>query len=371
MSTKLSFKASDLLKEEEALARLRKKNYRIQFQKCLNVVNSAHKDLHQQYTVYNVPLVLPGDPHFSLQECIAYLKEKLTDAEFYVKLMQPGNVLLISWLPEHVRKVKKKAQQKVNEKRAAETQASVSEAAGSSKDEEKKHSEGKEITNQNMSNYVVHDIKSGILDTSQLTLTKAKSIFNIGSGNKQLWLKVNPCVLKYGYRPHQYKNTSPGNIVISDMGDLSEAVEAVEQFVIDTLTRVYKGTTLNNVAVTDKTIQRAPEGMFKSSMYNGTLQVSVDNKGKDKCPIFDQNATAVSSVDLKQVLTAGLAVTIFVQPIFAWMMGEKIGIRWDAKQIKILGSAMDQPDPDSEGEEDDNASAKPRSAAEMLKLFDD
>ncbi len=113
MASLLSFKASDLLKEEEVLSKLRKSNYRVQYQKCLNVVDTAHTDLHKQYTLYKIPLVLPGDPHFDLTECVAYLKKKLTDAEFYVKLMQPGNILLISWLPDHVEKVKKKAAKEI------------------------------------------------------------------------------------------------------------------------------------------------------------------------------------------------------------------------------------------------------------------
>ncbi len=121
MSTRLAFKASDLLKEQEARAKLRRKNYRIQYQKCLSAVASANKDCHKQYTQYTIPLVLPADPHFTLTECIAYLKEKLTEAEFYVKLMQPGNVLLISWLPEDVLKVQKKVEKKV-EKKAKERQ---------------------------------------------------------------------------------------------------------------------------------------------------------------------------------------------------------------------------------------------------------
>lgn len=112
MSARLAFKASDLLKEEEARAKLRRTNYRVQFQKCLSAVETAHKDLHRQYTQYTIPFALPADPHFTLAECISYLKEKLTEAEFYVKLMKPGNVLLISWLPEDVVKVKKKAEKK-------------------------------------------------------------------------------------------------------------------------------------------------------------------------------------------------------------------------------------------------------------------
>ncbi len=112
MTTRLAFKASDLLKEEEARAKLRKKNYRIQYQKCLNAVDSAHKDLHRQYTQYTIPMALPADPHFALDECIKYLKEKLTEAEFSVKLMRPGNILLISWLPEDVAKVQKKVEKK-------------------------------------------------------------------------------------------------------------------------------------------------------------------------------------------------------------------------------------------------------------------
>ena len=102
-----NLKASDLLKKYEDKRQLRIENYKVQYDKCLDSINNADKYCNQQYTLYTVPYNLPGSVDFDVNECTIYLKEQLRLAEFYVKILKPGNILLISWMAEHVKKVKK------------------------------------------------------------------------------------------------------------------------------------------------------------------------------------------------------------------------------------------------------------------------
>ncbi len=210
--------------------------------------------------------------------------------------------------------------------------------------------------------FITHDVSTGQPDVTSLTLTKKKSIYEIrATGGKQLWFKVNHCALKYGYSENLYKSASPGTIVVSDMGgDLEGSVEAIDQFVIDTLTKQNLGSSLDNVMITENTISE----MFRSSLYNGTIRVTID----DKCRVFDKNAKLLISPNLKEIFKKDLTIQLVVQPSFVWMMKPRIGVRWDAKQIKILGTVLDQPDDD---ESDDDQGGKPRSVSDTLKMFED
>jgi hypothetical protein len=112
-STKrVKLKAADLHKNDDIMRRFRKKNYRKQYDKCIDSIQGVNEHCHAQYTTYTVPAMIPGEPHFDMDECIVFLKEELRKADFYVRLMKPGNVLYISWRPQDVEKV-----QKLNEKK--------------------------------------------------------------------------------------------------------------------------------------------------------------------------------------------------------------------------------------------------------------
>lgn len=100
-------KATDLYKNDDVLKKLRKKNYRKQYDKCIETIRSVNEHCHVQYTTYNVPAMIPGEPYFDMDECIIFLKEELRKADFYVRLMKPGNILYISWRPRDVEKVQK------------------------------------------------------------------------------------------------------------------------------------------------------------------------------------------------------------------------------------------------------------------------
>ena len=101
-------KAADLLKNEEINRRCRKRNYRMQYEKCVDAIQSVNEHCHFQYTTYNVPAMIPGEPYYDMDECIVYLKEELRKSDFYVRLMKPGNVLYISWRPQDINKVQKR-----------------------------------------------------------------------------------------------------------------------------------------------------------------------------------------------------------------------------------------------------------------------
>jgi len=124
-TTKPKLKASDLLKSEESNKKYRKRNYRMQYDKCLDLIQTINNHCHSQYTTYNVPAMLPGNPHFDMDECIIFLKEELRKADFYVRLMKPGNVLYISWKPHDVEKVRKLNQRIESKERKKDEELSV------------------------------------------------------------------------------------------------------------------------------------------------------------------------------------------------------------------------------------------------------
>lgn len=116
MADELDFKASDLLKKDLYREKMRLKNYKSQYFRCMNTIQHVDKMCQQQFTTYTVPVALPGDIDFDLSECCEFLKTELRKSEFYVKIMKPGNVLFISWKPEDVQQVRKKLA-KENKKR--------------------------------------------------------------------------------------------------------------------------------------------------------------------------------------------------------------------------------------------------------------
>ena len=211
---------------------------------------------------------------------------------------------------------------------------------------------------------MIHDSANGDLDTSTLALTKNKRLFDIRLVNgKRLWLKVPPCTLKYGYTDNQYKSDSPGTMVLTDIGDVLESVEAVDRFVVDQMISQYKGTSLNNIMITENTVH----SMFRPSVYRDTLRLSVDAKG---CHIYDKAGKRISNPKVGEILAQGVSLTVLAQPSFAWMMGQKIGVRWDARQIKLADPVDNDPfgDPDEDPGVQPSA---PRSISDTLKLFGD
>jgi hypothetical protein len=124
---KSKLKASDLTKNEAIFKRIRKRQYATEYEKCLDLIQTVNDHCHLQYTTYAVPVMIPGQPHFDADECTIYLKEELLKAEFYVRLMKPGNVLYISWKLEDIEKVRKSNEKKLRENYQDDTVSDVNE----------------------------------------------------------------------------------------------------------------------------------------------------------------------------------------------------------------------------------------------------
>jgi hypothetical protein len=105
-----SIRASDLVKIRQTNDKMKQKNYFIEYQKCVERIKSVNKNCESDHTFYTLPVVLASDPNYDVNECAAYIKEKLRGSEFYVRLRGSENTLFISWDPDLVTKVKKKLQ---------------------------------------------------------------------------------------------------------------------------------------------------------------------------------------------------------------------------------------------------------------------
>ena len=95
-----AFKASDLIKIDDLRSKLRRKHYKIEYEKCLSVIKTANEQCQTKFTIYTIPHMIPNDMNYEFDECTLYVKNELIKAEFYVRTMKPGNVLFISWDPE-------------------------------------------------------------------------------------------------------------------------------------------------------------------------------------------------------------------------------------------------------------------------------
>jgi hypothetical protein len=147
--------ADDLLKTNDTTRRLRKKNYKIVYEKCIFAIESVHEYCKYDFTTFIIPDKLVGEPFYDLDECIIYLKEELRKANFYVRVAKPGNVLYISWRQQDVEKVKK-YNEKMKEKedaRAAQIAAQNAEQYG----------------NQNVQNAILHYDPNDPLSNMHLT----------------------------------------------------------------------------------------------------------------------------------------------------------------------------------------------------------
>ena len=92
--------ASQLLKEADEIKGIRESQYQKEFQKCMDTIETASRSW--KYTRHQIPVTIHGDPSYDYKECIKFLKVKLRQSEFFVKTMEPGNILFISWRPEDV-----------------------------------------------------------------------------------------------------------------------------------------------------------------------------------------------------------------------------------------------------------------------------
>lgn len=177
-----------------------------------------------------------------------------------------------------------------------------------------------------------HSIQDTDFESSELNdmeMVKGTKRFNILKNGKKLWIKSHNLTIKYPFAVNTFKKTEDGTVVFNIPRSLTDAVNVVDKFVLDEFLKLYSGQILNNVVMTENTIKM----MCRSSLYGGTLRVCVSN---DSCTVFDEKQNLIETPKFSDILHNDLRIAVIVEPAFAWMMNGKIGIHWDARQIRIL-----------------------------------
>lgn len=112
MATRL--RATDLMQNEIAKTSLRQQSYARQLEACLDSIRHSTQLGGRTNTLYDVPYSVFGEPNYEFKECVDFLCNALTDSDFYVQRMIPGNRLYISWKVSDVEEVKSKKQKAEN-----------------------------------------------------------------------------------------------------------------------------------------------------------------------------------------------------------------------------------------------------------------
>lgn len=112
--------ASQLLLDQELRRKCLFTNFETEYKKCINHITYVTQHCSETEIIYTIT-----DIDNLLHERMNYVKKKLRDSNFYVKTLQPGHFLYISWKKENVKKVKhtvvKKEVQEYKEEEEEET----------------------------------------------------------------------------------------------------------------------------------------------------------------------------------------------------------------------------------------------------------
>jgi len=103
------YKASDLQEDVFFKKKVQRKLYSHQLRVCMNEIKT-NNDSGSKFTIFKVPLLISGEPHYLQEECTQFLKDNLIEFDYYVRLVSPGDTLFISWDPLHIRKPKQDMQ---------------------------------------------------------------------------------------------------------------------------------------------------------------------------------------------------------------------------------------------------------------------
>ena len=149
---------------------------------------------------------------------------------------------------------------------------------------------------------------------------------------RRLWLSYANVQLKYGYSESPYK-PGTGSVVMMLDDNLSQIVQAIDDFVREEFLALYTGTVINNVAITANAVKQ----MFKSSMYDdGALRINVSPQ---TCAVFRSDGALVEDSDLHKrfigSLKTDVSTGVIFEPSFASVYQNKIRIHWDARQFKL------------------------------------
>lgn len=165
--------------------------------------------------------------------------------------------------------------------------------------------------------------------SKDMVIDKNKKIFDIRKSGKRLWIRCDSVSVKYPFAPNQYKTDArEGTFVIYADSAITSMIKLVDDVVKNEFMRLYKGEILNNIMMTPGTIDK----MYRSSLYKDTMKICIS---PTNCAIFDKNHTLIVEPDIKSYIRSDMHLGIVLEPAFAWMFNQKIGIHWDARQVKV------------------------------------
>lgn len=90
------FDINDLKKNRKNRLETRAKIFDNVLTQCLKKITFISKNSNATYIWYKVPLLIPGQPIFNIEECIEYLLGKLKNYGFTTNYVKPNNIY-ISW----------------------------------------------------------------------------------------------------------------------------------------------------------------------------------------------------------------------------------------------------------------------------------
>ena len=116
---KVMLRASDLLRPITNGKVLCLEAYREELKNANKMIKSVNDNCHKRYTLHTVPLMKLGLAYYDADDCVTYVRDHLVEQGFYVKRVLPGNVLFISWDPQHIKPEKPRAESKKVESSAS------------------------------------------------------------------------------------------------------------------------------------------------------------------------------------------------------------------------------------------------------------
>lgn len=165
--------------------------------------------------------------------------------------------------------------------------------------------------------------------TERLTLEKNKKLFEIRREGKRLWIKIDGVTVKYPFNVNQYRpEEGSGTFVIYTTDGLRNVITLIDEFVKKEFDRMYLNKICENIMLTENALKE----MFRDSLYEDTLRLNVNQKN---CGFFRSDGTRIPTPNVSDILREDITLGIVIEPAFVWMYNKKIGVHWDARQIKL------------------------------------
>lgn len=165
--------------------------------------------------------------------------------------------------------------------------------------------------------------------TAGMTVQKNGKLFDIRKNGKRIWIRCDDAIVKYGYASDQYKaDSKDGTFVLHTNDVIASVVDVVDKVVLKEFEFMFTGEILNNIVMTKNAIRT----MFRPSLYAETLRLTVSPAN---CAAFRSDGSHMVNPNFPDILKPDTSLSVIIEPAFAWMYNRKIGIHWDARQIKM------------------------------------